>query len=71
MLTIKAHLELTNDSSSSTYTACSQAVDIPTLSTKTVVCDSPVIARYVRLRHDDYRLAVCEVIVTGHLYIGK
>ncbi len=65
----EAHLEVANDSSSSTYTLCNQTGYIPDGSSLTVGCGSPVIARYVRLRQNA-GLAVCEVIVRGHLYVG-
>ncbi len=65
-----AQLEVANDSTSSTYTGCGQTGNIPDGSSETVECDSPLIARYVRLRQDTGSY-VCEVTVTGHPYIGK
>ncbi len=56
-----------------TYTACRYSSDVvPQGGSSTLDCYSPMIARYVRIRTLNRNLfTVCEVVVTGHPYIGK
>ena len=65
-------MEVSNDTSTS-YTQCAYRGDrIPEGQPETLQCDSPLIARYVRIRHLRRNMfTVCEVIVTGHRYISK
>ncbi len=65
-------VEVSNDSDIA-YTQCAYRQNqIPQGGSETLQCDSPLIARYVRIRHLSLHLfTVCEVIVTGHRYIGK
>ncbi len=64
-------MEVSNDSI--TYTECAYRENsIPYAESVTLPCNSAVIARYVRIHHRSRHLfTVCEVIVTGHLYISK
>ncbi len=65
-------MEVSNDTSTS-YTRCAYRIErIPRGGSETLQCDRPLIARYVRIRHLSRHLfTVCEVIVTGHRYIGE
>ncbi len=64
-------VEVSNNSDIS-YTQCTYRKEqIPRGGSETLQCDSPLIARYVRIRRLSRPLfPVCEVIVTGNPYIS-
>ncbi len=62
-------VEVSNDSI--TYTQCCyHPGKIPRGGSETLQCDSPLIARFVRIHLSRHLFTVCEVIVTGNPYIS-